>query len=31
MAFNRIVAEQEKEHWSIKVYDAIANLFTRKK
>ena len=31
MAFNRIVVEQEKEHWSIKVYDAIANLFTRKK
>ena len=31
MAFNDFVAKEENEHWSIKVYDAIANLFTRKK
>lgn len=31
MAFNEMISKQEKEHWSIKVYDAIANLFTRKK
>ena len=31
MAFNESVSKDEKNHWSIKVYDAIANIFTRKK
>ena len=31
MAFNAFASKQEKEHWSIKLYDAVANLFTRKK
>ena len=31
MAFNEFVSKEEKEHWSIKIYDAIENLFRRKK
>ncbi|CAA6816383.1 MAG: Unknown protein [uncultured Sulfurovum sp.] len=31
MAFNAFIAKEEKEHWSIKFYDAVANLFKRKK
>jgi 2-C-methyl-D-erythritol 4-phosphate cytidylyltransferase len=31
MAFNEAISKQENEHWSIKIYDAIANIFTRKK
>ena len=31
MAFNVFASQQEKEHWSIKLYDAAANIFKRKK
>ncbi len=31
LLFNKIVSKQENEHWSIKVYDAVANIFTRNK
>lgn len=31
MAFNDFVSKEESEHWSIKFYDAVANLFRRKK
>jgi hypothetical protein len=31
MDFNAFVSKEENEHWSIKIYDAIANFFTKKK
>lgn len=31
MEFNDAIRKEENEHWSIKLYDAVANLFTRKK
>lgn len=31
MAFNESISNDENNHWSIKIYDAVANLFTRKK
>jgi len=31
MAFNEAISKEENNHWSIKLYDAVANLFTRKK
>jgi len=31
LAFNAFISKEENNHWSIKLYDSIANLFTRKK
>jgi len=31
MAFNSFISKDESEHWSIKVYDTVANLFKRRK
>ena len=31
MDFNEAISKEDNEHWSIKVYDAIENLFKRKK
>ena len=30
MAFNHFIDKEEREHWSVKLYDTIENLFTKK-